>query len=499
MMENTKKKAHAERVEKKKEELLKKLYVSPDADYQINVLMRLHWLNRYNEDCPADKVPDRKTFAEELKAACIRQPSCFTHEAVRQWEKRTFAIIDQKLPPDDMEPGLIGWEAWLWYQAQGKSNERVLHPLAPLVEAFIDSEGKDIVRKPYGILPKQTYGAAVHAETWGREIGESLTGNTSEKLITFDGEGGGTVQKPPLIFMQYDHTGQIIESPGKGAPLAGRMHTEFLMDGAHFGSGRYYIKLRDIRNANYLPENFRMGRDYPAVKEAFHRVHNMFIAGKGGSLYSVVNITKLPGPDLDDVAVIYLEYPTAQLNGAKIHRETLRRYGRESNPKYRLYGAVCVYWDTYGTHSGRIIRATRPIVARNPEGYLVDVKGRVLTQRNGSPITSSNDKRAVRTGGMERNSAADRYPALSKDDIAAFAYGAPMKGTSHSTIRNRRRDAFKALMDIQADGNCIVEETTVEVKRPGSLYPVEVNKWRVFPPKQFWTEGTGTGSNVRGT
>ena len=487
-MKNTKKKANADRSENKKKEVLRALYVSPDADKQINVLMRLRWLNRYNEDCPADRVPDVKTFAEELKAASIGQPSCFTHEAVKQWEKRTFAIIDPEASPDGIAPVLISWEAWLWHRAQGKSNEPVPHPLAPLVEAFLDSEGKAIVRKPYGILPKQTYGAAVHTETWGRKIGESLTGNTSEKLITFDGEGGGTVHKPPLIFMQYDHTGRIIESPGKGATLAGRMHTEFLMDGAPFGSGRYCIKLRDIRDANYLPENFRMGRDYPAVKEAFHRVHNMFIASKGGSLWSVVSITKLPGPNLDDVAVISLEYPTAQLNGAKIHRETLRRYGRESNPKYRLYGALCVYWDTYGTHSGWIIRATRPIMARNPEGYLVDVKGQVLTQRNGSPITSSNDRRAVRTGGMERNPAADRYPALSKDDIATFAYGAPMKETSHSTIRNRRRNAFKALMDIQADENCIVEETTVEV-----------NKWRVLPPNQFWTEGTGTGSNVWGT
>ena len=63
-----------------------------------------------------------------------------------------------------------------------------------------------------------------------------------------------------------------------------------------------------------------------------------------------------------------------------------------------------------------------------------------------------------------------------------------MKGTMRSTIRNRRRNAFKALMDIQADENCIVEETTVEI-----------NKWRVLPPSQFWTAGTGTGSNVWGT
>ena len=352
----------------KKKEVLRVLYASPRADEQIKVLMRLTWLSRYNEDCPADKVPDRKKLIEELKAASIGQPSFLTDEAVRKWEKRTFAIIDPEPLPDGIEPVLITWEAWLWHQAQGKSNEPVPHPLAPLVEAFLDSEGKAIVRKPYGILPKQTYGAAVHTETWGREIGESLTGNTSEKLITFDGEGGGTVQKPPLIFMQYDHTGRIIESPGKGATLTGRMHTEFLMDGAPFGSGRYCIKLRDIRDANYLPENFRMGRDYPAVKEAFHGVHNMFIAGKEGSLYSVVSIIKIPSQDLDDVAVIYLEYPTAQLNGAKIHRETLRRYGRASNPKYRLYGALCVYWDTYGTHRGRMIRATRPIMARNPEG-----------------------------------------------------------------------------------------------------------------------------------
>ena len=102
-----------------------------------------------------------------------------------------------------------------------------------------------------------------------------------------------------------------------------------------------------------------------------------------------------------------------------VDRGYIRLLGLDSAPSFRLYLSLCWLWDTHGTFKGRLIGPTVPEVHRDDDGYVVDARGRVATERGGRPSRRATHRHAVRTGGRIINPAAlEHYPALSPNDLS---------------------------------------------------------------------------------
>ena len=112
--------------------------------------------------------------------------------------------------------------------------------------------------------------------------------------------------------------------------------------------------------------------------------------------------------------------------------------------------ALAYLWDRSAVN-GHWVRATRPRLARDSGGRLVDATGAVILDRRGAPVTKWKDKRAVLLdaegrpvpvageAAREHNPAAARlHPWLTEADIVALGYP-PERGLSLEASRKRKR------------------------------------------------------------
>ena len=260
---------------------------------------------------------------------------------------------------------------------------------------------------------------------------------------------------PALPLVLWDGSGGLSMAQGRGAPLALRLWIEALLavpsGDRHWHATRVTCTLRDLLAGLWPNGSYRRGKDLPKLMSGLRLVDQARIPWENGRyLWRAVSLTSVPAsPALDDRIVFDVSLPPGSGQGPLIHRPTLRRYGVESAPAYRAYLSLCWYWDRYGTVNGSMIGATRPEVRRDRAGYVLDARGKVVTE-HGQPTRRATHLKAVHTGKREPNPAATQYPVLSPTDLVRMCYPDVAKSASGRSMQAQR--AHETLEAMERDG-----------------------------------------------
>ena len=293
---------------------------------------------------------------------------------------------------------------------------------------------------------------------------------------------------PVLPFVApFDHAGGTSMTQGRGAAHSLRLFVETLLavpPELRRSTGTptaMTCTLRQLRDALW-PRGWQRGRDWPRLMAGLDDLSRLGVEwelpnGQGGVWYTVtVRSRPRDGALLDDVFRFEVLLPPGSHHGPMIDRTHLRLLGLDSAPAFRLYLALCWLWDTHGTYRGRLIGPTVRKVERDDAGLIRDVRGRRVTEHNGTPSRRATHKRAVPTGGRIVNPAAlEQYPALSPDDLAAMAYAPADLAIAGTRRRDQRRYARKALNLVKEVVGCSV----IPAKRPDGMAACI----RVLPPE----------------
>ena len=179
--------------------------------------------------------------------------------------------------------------------------------------------------------------------------------------------------------------------------------------------------------------------------------------------------------DTGGVLRLDVSLPPGSDKGPRILRRVLRRLGARSYPQWRAWLALAYLWDRSAVN-GHWVRATRPRLARDSGGRLVDATGAAMLDKSGAPVTKWTDRRAVLldaegrpvpTAGeaaRERNPDARLHPWLAPADIVALGYP-PERGLSASALSMRKARVLEDLAAFEAEG-LIAFEAHPDGRRP---------------------------------
>lgn len=385
---------------------------------------------------------------------------------------------------------------------------RPAHPLAALVRSWQEAQPERVRLDTHdtGIVPLvlgEARGGLVPAEPEGST---RLAAALSAGGIPAEGEQGQlrsrivgpTVLAPWLSLV--DATGEPLSTRGCGAPLVHRLFIEAQMSIAiedrTRGSGKWLtvpgrdggaITLREVAEWIYPRWQDSEGcwhggwrREYlSTLRQGMGRLHNLRFEWDGWEL-GLAMFGRLPtaGARLDDALEFYVRYLLGSERGPLVDREALRVQGLTSAPRWRLYLRLAYIWDKAAGRNGSYrIYATRPVVNRDKEGFILDQNGKRVFVR-GKPTKNAFHPKAVRIYDKrgrpltERNPRVDRLLELDRNDLARLAFD------EHLTPGNRRRriqlarEALKGLEDAGLvacfegpNGGVRVAETYRERKR----------------------------------
>ena len=251
------------------------------------------------------------------------------------------------------------------------------------------------------------------------------------------------------------------------------------------GIARLEYPLRGDGNATleamlYPEGRLNLSRDWGRFIKALEVVDRFSVPADGGmSAWLPIRVRSVP-VRTGGVLRLDVSLPPGSDKGPRILRRVLRRLGARSYPQWRAWLALAYLWDRSAVN-GHWVRATRPRLARNSGGRLVDRTGTVILDRRGAPVTKWKDKRAVLLdaegrpvpvageAARERNPEASLHPWLTAADIMALGYP-PERGLSASALRMRKQRVLKDLAEFEAEGLIVLE-----AHPDGRL-------WRVLPP-----------------
>ena len=137
--------------------------------------------------------------------------------------------------------------------------------------------------------------------------------------------------------------------------------------------------------------------------------------------------------------------PPGSRQGPQIDRNAVRMTWFSYRHNRLLLTAYCLF-DRYGTIRGRMVAPTLPVVLRNGAGYLLDARGKVVTER-GAPTRRATHKRAVHTGERIPNpEALDRYPVLLGRDLILAGFSRVKE--ARVDVRDQRRRVIDAAKEL---------------------------------------------------
>ena len=497
------------------------LKAQPAADL-VESLARLLWAkDNPGKECPPDHIPTTETLAAWLPE--------FPEAAQLEAGERLAALYGlsdgggchwrlgrtAKLKPrgewsltllawERPSPVRLGWgsmgkleevhEVWLALPAE----DRPKHPLVPLVAAWQERPHDvtpDVMQYPHaGILPTPLAGAAVRVQVSARfderlpELpGPGVAADGDGWLPGFDPGPGPLAKLPALDFL---HAGGLEAfQRGRGAPWPLRIAYETLIDvpaaARNGGIARLEYPLRGDGDATlqamlYPEGRLNLSRDWGRFIKALEVVDRFSVPADGGmSAWLPIRVRSVP-VRTGGVLRLDVSLPPGSDKGPRILRRVLRRLGARSYPQWRAWLALAYLWDRSAIN-GHWVRATRPRLARDSGGRLVDADGAVILDRRGAPVTKWKDKRAVLLdaegrpvpvageAARERNPTASLHPWLTAADIKALGYP-PERGLSASALRMRKQRVLKDLAEFEAEGLIVLE-----AHPDGRL-------WRVLPP-----------------
>ena len=171
-----------------------------------------------------------------------------------------------------------------------------------------------------------------------------------------------------------------------------------------------------------------------------------------GGLYPLVEVYRLPTVAYPDERVLFLTHlPPRSRQGPLVDCFLTRELRATSWRMHRLMIASYCLFDRYGTVKGRLISPTLPVVHRDKAGYVLDARGKVVTEK-GAPTRRATHSRAVQTGERECNPEADRYPMLEGSDLILLGHA-----TVASTAAARRKQRSRTM------------ETVIQLRERGAM------------------------------
>ena len=280
---------------------------------------------------------------------------------------------------------------------------------------------------------------------------------------------------------------------GRGAPWPLRIAYETLIDvpaaARDGGIARLEYPLQGDGDATlqkmlYPAGRLNLSRDWGSFMKALAVVDRITVPADGGrSDWLPIRVRSYPRRD-GGVLRLDVSLPPGSDKGPRILRRVLRRLGARSYPQWRAWLALAYLWDRSAVN-GHWVRATRPRLARDSAGRLVDADGAVIRltrgKQRGAPVTKWTDRRAVLldadgrpvpTAGeaaRERNPDARLHPWLSAASIVSLGYP-PEHGLSASGVRSRKARVLEDLAAFEAEGLVVFE-----------AHP-DGRRWRVLPP-----------------
>ena len=369
----------------------------------------------------------------------------------------------------------------------------VLHARQPQTVA------PDVTQYPHaGILPASLAGAAVrvqvstHFDERLPELpGPGVAADGDGWLPGFDPGPGPLAKLPALDFL---HAGGLEAfQRGRGAPWPLRIAYETLIDvpavARNGGIARLEYPMRGDGEATleamlYPSGRLNLSRDWPQFLAALKVVDCFAVPADGGkSAWLPIRVRSYPVRD-GGVLRLDVSLPPGSDKGPRILRRVLRRLGARSYPQWRAWLALAYLWDRSAVN-GHWVRATRPRLARDSGGRLVDADGAVILhtrgKQRGAPVTKWADRRAVLLdaegrpvpvageAARERNPTASLHPWLTAADIMALGYP-PERGLSASARSMRKARVLEDLAAFEAEGLIVLE-----------AHP-DGRRWRVLPP-----------------
>ena len=374
-------------------------------------------------------------------------------------------------------------------RADGLSALAVLHALLP------QTVEPDVTQYPHaGILPASLAGAAVRVQVSDRfderlpELpGPGVAADGDGWLPGFNPGPGPLAKLPALDFL---HAGGLEAfQRGRGAPWPLRIAYETLIDvpaaARNGGIARLEYPLRGDGDATlqamlYPEGRLNLSRDWRRFLAALEVVDRFSVPADGGmSAWLPIRVRSVP-VRTGGVLRLDVSLPPGSDKGPRILRRVLRRLGARSYPQWRAWLALAYLWDRSAVN-GHWVRATRPRLARDSGGRLVDATGAAMLDKRGAPVTKWTDRRAVLldaegrpvpTAGeaaRERNPDARLHPWLAPADIVALGYP-PERGLSASALSMRKARVLEDLAAFEAEGLIAFE-----------AHPAG-RRWRVLPP-----------------
>ena len=230
----------------------------------------------------------------------------------------------------------------------------------------------------------------------------------------------------------------------------------------------------------YPEGRLNLSRDWRRFLAALEVVDRFSVPADGGmSAWLPIRVRSVP-VRTGGVLRLDVSLPPDSNKGPRILRRVLRRLGARSYPQWRAWLALAYLWDRSAVN-GHWVRATRPRLARDSGGRLVDATGAAMLDKRGAPVTKWTDRRAVLldaegrpvpTAGeaaRERNPDARLHPWLAPADIVALGYP-PERGLSASALSMRKARVLEDLAAFEAEGLIAFE-----------AHP-DGRRWRVLPP-----------------
>ena len=275
----------------------------------------------------------------------------------------------------------------------------------------------------------------------------------------------------PVLLDLYDRALQGAHTSKRGvASVAIRLFIESLLSlPAHARDGELHRLVLPVREVvgewlawkieHYRPHETRGGG---ALRRALAAVRDMAVdmprrdgkTGQGGWYYPVM-ISAVEGLLLDNRLEIIMRLPPGVGRGAAGGPPDAPKTGQDQlGCLPRPPGAV-LRMGPGRRALGKLILPTRPVVLRNSVGQLLSGRGDVLLDRSGRPVTSHNDRRAVRTGEREPNPARTVYHAYDADGVLALCYN--LDTVPADNRRHYLDSAVRALETMEQAGACVIE------------------------------------------
>ncbi len=399
---------------------------------------------------------------------------------------------------------IAGFEAvhMIWQSADPAKRAGLEHPLKPLIADWLnrpkeiqpdlDKVGRPRTQGiiPDGLFPGQPYSipAQLRSDNGGElfpNLGKVERDNEQLPLLADILDDADLPIAPLLLAKAAGFHGL---QPGRGARLDKRILIFSLLEmplNQRRPGGRYELRrpLRFWRDLLWPTRNgkssYRPIKHKQALRNALTAINLAEIIMPDGSSWIPVVRRGIPDLDsLDSEVIIQIELPSGSDRGPQVDKGVLAVAGVVSDPAFDLELGLAYLWDeAKRRNGGHRVYATRPEVIRNKQGHIMDAADQVIVER-GKPVTRWDHPRAMRTGRMERNPAADRVRVLDREARRRLAYGS---GTSRrpDQLSRERAATDKRLAGIESDGRILIERDAVDLRGGG-------DSWRIL---EVWRAG----------